>query len=63
VIDDDPNYFTRDVVSRTLVDGCLQIVLSCGHTLIMVVDTGETNMPCAQCVNEYVDEMRAENCG
>lgn len=56
-------FFDRRVVSREMMpDGCEEIKLECGHEVVLVNPTEikEATMPCAGCVNDWVDQRRAK---
>ena len=51
--------FRRKVVKRRALDnGCEEITLECGHTLITVGGVFEDSMYCAQCLDEFTSMRR-----
>jgi len=56
--------FRSKIVKRNVLeDGCEEITLECGHLSIAVGGVFGDSMYCGQCVNDWVEEHRAEDVG
>jgi hypothetical protein len=56
-------FFDRKVVAREITsDGFEELKLECGHeiTLIIPEEVKLLMHPCAQCINEHVEQRRAK---
>jgi len=59
-----PELRPRRIVARKPdPDGGEQIELACGHSVLVIVGPALEDVPCAECVNEYVRKHRAQQGG
>ena len=52
--------FERTIVKAESEDEVWRVRFSCGHETLFVVKPQASAYSCAQCVNEYLEEIRGE---
>ena len=52
-----PNsYFHRRIISIEIEDECFIVTSSCGHQIVCLIKPELKMIPCASCLQEYIDE-------